>query len=108
MADTHTRAGAMVQSQARIGTLPDKARTYMIQMCKHFAHKVETSFDDVHGRIALGERLCEMEVSAPDRLTINLTADSDDSLHTIEDVVDKHLRRFAFKEELSIQWVRSA
>ena len=103
MADTSV--GATVQSHARIATLPNKARTYMIQMCKHFGHKVEARFDDVHGRIALGERVCELEVSAPDVLTIRLTAESDTSLRAIEDVVDRHLRRFAFKEELAIQWV---
>lgn len=108
MADTHTHAGASVQSHARIATLPNKARTYMIQMCKHFGHKVEATFDDVHGRIALGERICDLEVSAPDVLRISLTADSEASLHAIEDVVDRHLRRFAFKEELSIQWVGGA
>lgn len=107
MADTSTKLGASVQSQARVATLPNKARTYMIQMCKHFGHKVEASFDDIRGRIALGDRVCEMEVTQPQLLTINLTADSDASLQEIEDVVDRHLRRFAFKEELQIQWVRS-
>ena len=77
MADTLVGAGAVVRSHARIATLPDKARTYMIQMCKHFAHKVEATFDDVHGRIALGERICELEVSAPDVLRISLTADDE-------------------------------
>jgi hypothetical protein len=108
MADTLVGAGAVVRSHARIATLPDKARTYMIQMCKHFAHKVEATFDDTHGRIALGDRVCELEVSAPDVLRISLTADDEAGLHAIEDVVDRHLRRFAFKEELTIQWVEGA
>ncbi|MEQ1782071.1 MAG: DUF2218 domain-containing protein [Hyphomonadaceae bacterium] len=108
MADTQTHTGATVHSHARIATLPNKSRTYMIQMCKHFGHKVEAKFDDTHGRIALGERVCELEVSAPDVLRISLTADNEASLHAIEDVVDRHLRRFAFKEELTIQWVEGA
>ncbi len=108
MANTHTEANAGVQSHARIATLPNKARTYMIQMCKHFGHKVEATFDDVHGRIALGEHVCDLEVSAPDVLRISLTANSETGLHAIEDVVDRHLRRFAFKEELTIQWVEGA
>jgi hypothetical protein len=108
MADTLVGAGAVVRSHARIATLPDKARTYMIQMCKHFAHKVEATFDDRHGRIALGQRVCELEVSAPDALRICLTAGDEAGLHAIEDVVDRHLRRFAFEEELTIQWVEGA
>jgi hypothetical protein len=47
-------------------------------------------------------------VSAPDVLRISLTADDEAGLHAIEDVVDRHLRRFAFKEELTIQWVEGA
>lgn len=108
MADTDTHTGASVRSHARITTLPNKARTYMIQMCKHFGHKVEAKFDDIHGRISLGERVCELEVSAPDVLRISLTAEDVASLHAIADVVDRHLRRFAFKEELAIQWVEGA
>ena len=105
MADTSTIVGATVQSHARIATLPNKARTYMIQMCKHFGHKVEATFDDVRGRIALGERVCELEVTTPETLVIRLTADSEASLRAVEDIVDRHLRRFAFKEELAIQWI---
>lgn len=108
MADTHTRAGATVQSHARIATAPNKARTYMIQLCKHFGHKIEATFDDLHGRIAFGERVCELEVSTPDVLRISLTADSEANLHAVANIVDRHLRRFAFKEELTIQWVEGA
>lgn len=80
----------------------------MIQMCKHFGHTVEATFDDTYARIALGERVCELEVSAPDLLRISLTADREASLHAVEEVVDRHLRPFAFKEELTIQWAESA
>lgn len=107
MADTHTHTDAAVQSQARIPTAPNKARTYMIQLCKHFGHKVEAKFDDTHGRIAFGDRVCELSVDQPDLLTINLTAPDEPSLHAVEDIVARHLVRFAFKEELQIQWVRS-
>ena len=100
--------GVVVRSHARIATAPNKARTYMIQLCKHFGHKIEAKFDDVHGRIVFGERVCELEVSAPDVLRISLSADSEASLHAVADIVDRHLRRFAFKEELQIQWVEGA
>jgi hypothetical protein len=108
MADAEVSAPLLVRSHARIATAPNKARTYMIQMCKHFGHKVEATFDDVRGRIALGDRVCELEVSAPDVLRVSLTADSEANLHAVADVVDRHLRRFAFKEELSIQWIEGA
>ena len=106
--DVASGAAAVVRSHARIATAPNKARTYMIQLCKHFGHKIEAKFDDVHGRIVFGERVCELDVSAPDVLRISLSADSEASLHAVADIVDRHLRRFAFKEELQIQWVEGA
>jgi hypothetical protein len=47
---------------------------------------------------AAAETLLQIECSAPD----------DNQLCTVEDVVERHLRRFAFKELLSIRWVRLA
>ena len=39
--DVASGAAAVVRSHARIATAPNKARTYMIQLCKHFGHKIE-------------------------------------------------------------------
>jgi hypothetical protein len=61
-----------------------------------------------HARLQLGERVCELELSASDVLRISLTVDSEASLHAVEDVADRHSRRFAFKENLTIQWVEGA
>jgi len=101
-----TDASTKPSSIARIAT--PKARNYMIQLCKHFGHKVEASYTDTTGRIAFGDRICELDSSQTDVLAITLHAESEPSLHAIEDVVARHLVRFAFKEDLAIQWVGHA
>lgn len=93
-----------LHSVARVAT--PKARNYMIQLCKHFAHKVEATYTETTGRIAFGNRLCELDASQPDILRIMLTAEDEAGLHAVEDIAARHLVRFAFKEELAIHWVR--
>lgn len=99
-----TEVATHSSSLARIAT--PKARTYMVQLCKHFGHKIEASFTEHTGRIVFGDRLCELDASRPGILGIALSAESEASLLAVEDIVARHLVRFAFKEELAIQWVR--
>lgn len=101
-----TDVSSKATSIARIAT--PKARGYMIQLCKHFGHKVEASYTDTTGRIAFGERICELDSSQTDLLAITLHAGTEAELHAVEDIVACHLVRFAFKEDLAIQWVGHA
>ena len=101
MADT---ASLPIASQARVQT--PKARNYLIQLCKHFAHKIPASFADNKGRIEFEGGACELNADDESALVLAVSAGSADKLATLEDVIDRHLKRFAFKEELSVQWVR--
>lgn len=84
----------------------EKARNYMIQLCKHFGHRTEAVYDETTGHIVLKGGACRLDASREGVLTIALDATDDAQLAVLEDVVDRHLRRFAFKEELAISWVR--
>jgi hypothetical protein len=96
----------LVSSLARVKT--PKARGYLTQLCKHFAHKIPASFADNHGVIQFAAARCELNAAAETLLQIECSAPDDNQLCTVEDVVERHLRRFAFKELLSIRWVRLA
>lgn len=100
-----TDVSTLPSSLARIAT--PKARNYMIQMCKHFGHKIKLTYDDAGGRIVFEQRVCEFDIRDPGVLVISLQAEDERGLHAIEDIIERHLRRFAFKEELAIQWVRN-
>lgn len=100
MTDTHPAA-----SQARIAT--PKSRSYLVQLCKHFAHKIPATFADNQGSIQFAVGISKRDAEDPDALVIRTSASNDANLTTLEDVVERHLRRFAFKEDLAIQWVRA-
>ena len=89
------------RSLADIAT-PQAAR-YMIQLCKHFAHRCPASHDGRTGHIAFAAGDCYLRAER-DRLTIGLDAASIAELPQLKDVVVRHLVRFAFREELQIAW----
>jgi hypothetical protein len=82
-----------------------KASGYLQQLCKHFGHKLPVRFDDCAGRIEFPMGVCTLE-AAPDAgiLTLRASAASPEDLARLEDVVARHLVRFAFREALEVAW----
>jgi hypothetical protein len=78
------------------------AKRYMTQLCKHWSHKYEVSFDETDARIALPAGPLTMHVE-PDRLELALEVD-DAVLARMQGVVEEHVRRFAFREQLEFSW----
>lgn len=77
---------------------------YLQQLCKHWAHKFETVFDASAGWIDLPMGRTAM-VAEPDALVVTLTVEDIDKVETMQDVVAKHLDRFAFREApLPFDW----
>ena len=74
-----------------------KASQYLQQLCKHFAHKVEVSFDANQGQVALGFGPASM-TSTDDRLIVTVTAPDLAALPQARHVIDKHLALFAHRE----------
>ena len=89
------------RAQARVTTA--HASRYLQQLCKHFQHKLPTTFDEMAGAItfALGETKLAADAEA---LTLAVEAKSAADLKQLEDVVARHLERFAFRETLEIDW----
>jgi hypothetical protein len=82
-------------------------RRYMIQLCKHFGHRLEASFDDREGRIGFAGGEVRLRAS-PDNLMVVADAEEDEALARLERVVESHLRRFAFREpDLAVDWRRA-
>jgi uncharacterized protein len=85
------------------------ARKYMIQLCKHWSHKLVVSWDDDKGRIEFdGSRVCIMH---NDQQTLHLRVETngDDELERTQQTVVNHLKRFAFREEFGdITWTKEA
>ncbi|OWU72265.1 2,4-dihydroxyhept-2-ene-1,7-dioic acid aldolase [Marinibacterium profundimaris] len=76
------------------------ASKYLQQLCKHFGHKVEARCDETSGEVALGTGPAVM-AAEPELLTIVVHAPDADGLAVARDVIDRHLERFAFREEFA-------
>lgn len=91
----------MPSSEARIPT--EHASKYLQQLCKHFGHRIPATFDAANGHLTF-----EMGTTAlraePGLLVLRNEAPETAGLARLEEVVASHLVRFAFREELKIEW----
>lgn len=80
------------------------AKRYLGQLTKHFAHKipVELAADACAGKIVFAAGTCRLKADG-ERLLLELEA-TGDGLATLKDVVARHLERFAFREQLAVEW----
>ena len=81
----------------------EKASRYLQQLCKHFDHKLPVTFDEHAGNIsfAIGECALAADDAA---LTITATSPGEAELEQLKDVVVRHLVRFAFREDIPVEW----
>lgn len=93
-----------VRSRALIST--NSASRYLQQLCKHFAHKLPVRFDPQSGQIDFPIGNCALDAD-PNTLRLSLVTAEAEQLPQLEDVVARHLLRFAFREEMKIDWQRA-
>ncbi len=78
---------------------------YMQQLCKHWSHKFDVSFDAAQGRVKFSEATVIM-TAEPEALAVVLDADDAGVIERMKDVVASHLDRFAFREApLTFRWL---
>jgi hypothetical protein len=70
---------------------------YLQQLCKHFAHKVEVSYDDTHGRAALSSGPAEFTADA-EGLSVRIVSDDAKAMIQSRFAIDIHLVTFAYRE----------
>lgn len=92
----------MTSSRATVSTA--NASRYLQQLCKHWGHKFEVSFDPSQGRVALP--FGPVDLKAHDSaLEVTCTIDGEGDLSRMQQVVADHLNRFAHREgELTFDW----
>jgi hypothetical protein len=80
------------------------ARRYLGQFVKHFAHKLpaELAEDSCSGEVTFGAGTCQL-LADEAGLTLALDAEPE-AMTQLQDVAARHLVRFAFREELRINW----
>lgn len=91
-----------VTTAARVPTA--SGSRYLQQLCKHWGHKLEVNFDRQHGEVKFPNALCVMDAEA-DVLVVQVTVDDPAESERMQEVVARHLDRFAFREApLSFDW----
>lgn len=82
----------------------EKASRYLQQLCKHFSHKVDVKFTPDAGHITLPMGSCDLDAGSGKTLNISVRAANAAALEKTKDVIEKHLERFAFREDYSLDW----
>ncbi len=96
-----TQLSALARSVADVAT--PKAEAYLMQLCLHFGHKLPVEREQTIGKIGFPLGDCRLQATAG---TLHLALESADAerLAQLQDVVARHLLRFAFREEMQIDW----
>lgn len=99
--ETEATTAAGATSRATVTT--PKAAGYAAQLAKHFAHKIPARFEGDTGEIAFSAGICRLRAEG-ETLTLTIEAADAAALAQVQDVVARHLLRFAFREEMVIDW----
>lgn len=81
------------------------ASQYIHSMCKHFAHKVKSEWDQSQGVIHFAMGTCELGV-VDQALRVVCRAENPDELEEVAECIREHFGRFAFREGLTLVWER--
>ncbi|SPJ25303.1 DUF2218 domain-containing protein [Palleronia abyssalis] len=84
--------------QARGTFKTGEASRYLRQLCKHFSHKVDVTFDAHHGDVQFPFGTADLE-AGQDALVATINAKTAEDLGRAQHVIDDHLKRFAFREK---------
>ena len=80
---------------------------YLQQLCKHWSHKFEVSFDPKAGQIAFPSGAVARFVASDASLLVRIEAPDVEIGQRMTKVLSEHLDRFAFREApLDFDWKR--
>ena len=91
-------------AEAKVAT--DAPWRTMSQLCKHFQHKLPVTLEADRGTIAFDAGLCTLTTET-DCLVMQVEAADPAGLDRLQDVVARHLLRFAFRAPPEIVWVKA-
>ncbi len=92
----------MITLQASVAT--EHAAKYLVQLSKHWSHKFpDLTYTAERADIPLPGAPCVLLADASG-LDITLLSDTSETLSRVQSAVADHLKRFAHREELTIDW----
>lgn len=91
-----------MQASATVAT--DRPARYIKQLVSHLGHRLTTELADDGSGVISSEYGRATLRPAEGALLLTVTADDADGLARLEDVIARHLVRFATTEELTVTW----
>jgi hypothetical protein len=96
----------LITSHAHVPTA--SGGKYLVQLSKHWSHRFpDLTYTADRADIPLPAGPCVLE-ARDDAIDLTVSAGSEEDLARLEQVVADHLKRFAHREELQIDWRRAA
>jgi catechol 2,3-dioxygenase len=81
----------------------EKPSPYLLQLAKHFRHKLDVRYDERSAVIPLPAGVAVLS-AGDDALTISAYAHTPADLARVEHVIGSHLERFGRRDELAVAW----
>jgi len=82
----------------------ENASKYMQQLCKHFGHKIEVSYDAESGWAAFEMGTAHM-AATDEGLSLTCEVKDPAAVPVVHNVIDRHLEKFAFREDVkTMKW----
>jgi len=96
-------AAAPAELRSRADVATDRPSPYLLQLSKHFRHKLDVTFDERSATIPFAFGRCELRAE-DDTLVLEAFAATPADLERVEQVIGSHLERFGRRHELSVAW----
>tara|TARA_B100000513_G_C11738323_1_gene129354 strand:- start:74 stop:406 length:333 start_codon:yes stop_codon:yes gene_type:complete len=84
----------------------ENASKYLVQLCKHFAHKVEVDYDTAQARVEFAPGRCMMTAEG-NTLAFYCRSKEDRGIEVMQYILSDHLVRFAWREEITFNWLET-
>jgi hypothetical protein len=89
--------------RSRADVRMETPQRYLGQLCKHFAHRIPVEQHESTGRIAFTFGTCRL-AAEPEALVMQAEAADLERLAQVQQVIESHLLRFAFRQPPSVVW----
>ncbi|OCP05503.1 MULTISPECIES: DUF2218 domain-containing protein [unclassified Ensifer] len=90
------------------GFTTDRASRYLQQMSKHFAHKTAVEYNETDSVVTLPGGVTGRMAARGDQLSFIVEAADAEGLARGRDIIESHIIRFAFREQLKVlDWAES-
>lgn len=89
--------------KATVNIKTKEGAMYIGKLCRHFRHKIEANYEGNTGIAYFPAGICHMRAEA-EALIFEVEARDAEGMGKIQGTLDRHLIKFAFREELVIDW----